>query len=296
VILLWPAVSVLGFVGLVGVVVALGTSSTARYVGERNRVQAQPRTAPAEAVVPVVTAAAPSAADRAPLVTAPATRDQDVADQAAGRARQEVPSTVATLPPAPAAGGGSTPTWWVVAEEDHRVVSGPFADRVEAEWASLSGAVDVPAHALHGVRRPDGRVVRRQTPEDLAWLTDLGDQLDRLPLDWDDQLSDDDPTVTLVVEVAAALVESGLPLHDCAGEDPAGGLCLTPEPGCGGVLVSWHQHDRMSRDLIRGTDAVTAVQRTLNAAVAECLEALGFLVAPVGSSGCSLVIDARSDG
>ena len=294
--ILWPTVSVLGFLGLVGVVVALGTSSTARYTGERNRVQTQPREAPAEAAVPGATATAPSAADRAPLATGPASRDQDAADQAAGRERQQAPSTVATLPPAPPVGGGSTPAWWLVAEEDHRVVSGPFADRVAADWAALAGAVDVPAHALHGVRRPDGRVVRRQTPEDLAWLTELGDQLDRLPQDWDDRLSDDDPTVTLVVEVAAALVESGLPLHDCVGDGPAGGVCLTPEPGCGGVLVSWHQHDRMSRDLVRGAGAVTAVQRTLNAAVAECLGQLGFLVAPVGSSGCSLVIDARSGG
>ena len=44
--LLWPAVSALGFLLLVGLVVGLGLSSTARYAGERNRVQAQPRPAP----------------------------------------------------------------------------------------------------------------------------------------------------------------------------------------------------------------------------------------------------------
>jgi hypothetical protein len=61
-----------------------------------------------------------------------------------------------------------------------------------------------------------------------------------------------------------------------------------------GVLISWHQHDRMSRDQVRGAGTVTAVQRTMNAAVAECLEQLGFLVAPFGSSGCSMVTDART--
>ena len=294
--LVWPAVSVLGFLLLVGLVVRLGLSSTARYAGERNRVQTQPRPAPVPDTTGA-TATVASAGDRASVVTGPANRDQDVVDRAAGRERQEAPSTVATLPQVlPAAGGGAAPAWWLVAEEDHRVVAGPFPDRVEADWAAVSGAADVPAHTLYGARRPDGRVVRRQTPEDLAWLCELGDQLDRLPQDWDDHLSDDDPTVTLVVELAAALVESGVPLHDCVGDGPAGGVCLTPEPGCGGVLVSWHQHDRMSRDRVRGAGVVTAVQRTMNAAVAECLGQLGLLVAPVGSSGCSLVIDARSRG
>jgi 2-methylisocitrate lyase-like PEP mutase family enzyme len=50
----------------------------------------------------------------------------------------------------------------------------------------------------------------------------------------------------------------------------------------------------MSRDQVRGAGTVTAVQRTMNAAVAECLEELGFLVAWLGSSGCSLVTDVRT--
>jgi hypothetical protein len=143
------------------------------------------------------------------------------------------------------------------------------------------------------VLRADGRLVRRQSPEERAWLSDLGDQLDRLPEDWDGPLGDEDELVTLVVEVASALVEAGLPLHDGAGQDPAGGVCLTPEPGRHGVLVSWHQHHRMSHDQVHGAAVHAAVQRTMNAATAECLRELGFDVEPYGSTGCSLVTAAE---
>ena len=54
-------------------------------------------------------------------------------------------------------------------------------------------------------------------------VAELGGQLDRLPEDWDDLLTDDDALTTLVVEVAAALVEAGLPVHDCAGSDSRAG-------------------------------------------------------------------------
>jgi len=189
--------------------------------------------------------------------------------------------------------GQSVPAWWLSTDDD-RVVDGPFPDRIAADWARLARPADGPVHAVHGVRRPGGAVAPRQLPEDLAWLTELGEQLDRLPEHWDEDLADDDPTGTLVVEVAAALVEAGLPLHDCAREGAAGGVCLTPVPDCAGVLVSWRQHDRMDVDRVRGAGAVAAVQETMNAAVAGCLEQLGFLVAPIGSSGCSLVIDAAT--
>jgi hypothetical protein len=297
---LWPAVSALGFTFLTGLVIALGRSSTLRYDLERGRAADRTPQVPAPAAVDApeaVDAGAPHAGD---VAHTPAARGPEVADQAATARtveRQGAVGSVATMPQVrPAARPldlGPEPDWWLVTELDHQVVSGPFADRVEVDWAALANADGEPVHAVYGVRRPDGGVARRQTPEDRAWLAELGDQLDRLPQEWDGELADDDPMVTLAVELAAALVESGVPLHDCAGEGAAGGVCLTPEPGSAGVLVSWHQHDRMSRDLIRGAEAVTAVQRTMNAAVAECLEQLGFLVAPVGTSGCSLVIDAR---
>jgi hypothetical protein len=126
-------------------------------------------------------------------------------------------------------------------------------------------------------------------PQERAWLSELGDQLDRLAEEWDELLTDEDTLTTLVVEVAAALVEAGLPLHDCVGDDPAGGVCLTPEAGRRGVVASWHRHDRMGLHQVRGAALDGAVQRTMNAAVAELLASAGFVVEPYGTSGCSLV-------
>ncbi|GAA4759181.1 hypothetical protein GCM10023328_48120 [Modestobacter marinus] len=116
------------------------------------------------------------------------------------------------------------------------------------------------------------------------------DQLDRLPAEWDHDFADDEELVTLVVEVASALVESGLSLHDCVGEETAGGVCLSPEPGRPGIVVSWHQHYRASSEDVRSVEVHGAVQAEMNLALAECLLQLGFDVEPFGDSGCSLVV------
>jgi hypothetical protein len=291
--LFWPTVSVLGFVVLAALVIALGASSTARYEFERNRVQGQRQQA-----------AVPAAAPAEPVPAGAPGRpggDHPAADSATQDMRQEQGAAVglATHPAGKrAVERGEQPEWWLVGSRDDQpggqIVAGPFPDRIEAEWAALSDGGAASARALYGVQRADGGLVRRQLPADRAWMRDLGDQLDRLPEDWDELLSDDDALGTLVVEVTAALVEAGLPVHDCAGDGPAGGLCLTPEAGRRGVVVSWHQHDRMCRDQVRGAEAAAAVQLTMNAAIAECLGRLGFEVEPVGSTGCSLVVAAHT--
>jgi hypothetical protein len=122
-----------------------------------------------------------------------------------------------------------------------------------------------------------------------VWLGELSDQLDRLPRDWDALLSDTDPLTTLVVEIAAALVEAGLSLYDAEQGHAAGGVCLVPEPSVGGVLVSWRVHDRMAQ--LRCAAANATVQQSMNAAVAEILGNLGFVVEPTGATGGSLVTD-----
>jgi hypothetical protein len=292
-VLVWPVVAVLGFVLLAALVVALATSSTAQYEFERNRVQAQRQQAAAPAVPAAVGAAAVSGGRTA--------GDQPQPVAVAGGAALQEQSTSVSLAAHPAgkrlAGQGAPPAWWLVDDSEdgwgEQVVAGPFPDRIEADWAALAGGL-ASGRAVHGVLRADGRLVRRQTPEERAWLSDLGDQLDRLPEDWDGPLSDEDELVTLVVEVASALVEAGLPLYDCTGQGPAGGVCLTPEPGGAGVLVSWHQHDRMSHEQVRGAEVHAAVQHTMNSTTAECLRQLGFDVEPYGSTGCSLVtVDQR---
>lgn len=265
-----------GFLLLNGLVILLGASSTARYDFERNRVRQEERAAAAAATGP---AAAPPAA------------------AAASEAREEqepqrsVAVSVAAHPAGKGGGVGSVTGWWLVAatagEPEERVVAGPFPDRMEAEWAAMSdGLAAVPVHGAHS---PGRGLVRKPCPQDRAWLEELGTHLDRLTDDWDELVSDSDPLTTLVVELTAVLVESGVSLRDGTGQSPAGGVCLTPVPSAGGILLSWQPHDRMSMHRVRGAAVDTAVQSTLNAAVADLLAQLGFTVEPFGATGCHLV-------
>jgi hypothetical protein len=285
VLLVWPAVAVLGFFALAGLVVVLGSSSTARYEFERNQLREQPPVA---------------VADHRPEERVPA---RSVGDGVPGPDRgdavphRQAPVGVAAHPAGKRIGAPGGPTaWWLVDEFGEQpgvqVLAGPFADRLEAEWAALSRGTHPSVQVAHGELRGDGRLLRRQSPEERAWLTELGEQLDRLADDWDELVSDDDTLTTLVVEIAAALVEAGLAVHDCAGSGPAGGVCLSPEEDRRGVLVGWHQHDRMSLDQVRGPEVDAAVQHTMNLAVAEVLTSMGFGILPFGSTGCSLVTTA----
>ena len=274
--LMWPLVAVFGFLGLTGVVVALGATATARYEFERNGAREPQRRSSSARTSP----AHPAGSRLAEAETQPR-------PQAVGVA----------VRPVPAAGGAPVTGWWLVAESSPQALAGPFPDRMDADWAALAGEHE--ATAVYGVRGADGRVVRRPSPDERGWLDELGQQLDRLPEDWDELLSDTDELTTLVVEVTAALVEAGLPLHDCAQRGPsdegqrstlpAGGVCLTPEPGLSGILVSWRPHDRMSLQLVRGAYADAAIQQSMNAAIAEVLWHLGFAVESFGSTGCQLV-------
>ncbi|MCF6509551.1 hypothetical protein E9549_19440 [Blastococcus sp. MG754426] len=275
----------LGCGALIAVVVVLGASSTARYEFERNAVQAQQR-----AAVGAPQAAGPAHAPGD--VTVPETV------RAQGAAAERTAVGLATHPAGPRRPAGpSTTGWWLVAEHDGEVVAGPFADAIDAGWARLSAGLEETTRVVHGGRRPDGGVARRQAPAEREWLADLGDQLDRLPEDWDPFMVDDeDVLTTLAVDVTSALLEAGLPLHDCEGREPAGhaagGVCLTPHPDGAGVLVTWRQHDRMSVHQARGGALEAAVQRTMTAAVATVLGQMGFGVVEFGSPGCHLVTAA----
>ncbi|MCF6509982.1 hypothetical protein E9549_21695 [Blastococcus sp. MG754426] len=277
--LLWPAVAVLGFLLCTAVVVALGASSTARYEHARAVAGEQAGRAAARA-----------------SGTHPAGRRVAAAPAGGGQARPQPRAVAVAVRPAgaPARAAVATPgaayAWWLV-DEAGQVLAGPFDDRIDADWAALSGGLA--AVSVHGARRPDGGVAPRPSPADRAWLAELGDQLDRLPEDWDALLTDTDPLTTLVVEVAAALVEAGLPLHDAAGAGTSGGVCLVPETSTCGVLVSWRTHDRMGVQLSRGEVALEAVQELMDAALADTLAELGFVVQTFGASGVPLVTAVR---
>jgi hypothetical protein len=192
-------------------------------------------------------------------------------------------------------GGVVREGWWLVVDEEDgpgRIVAGPFPDRAEAGWAAGVHEHVVPegVRPVYGIRREDGVLTCRPSPQDRAWLAHLGEQLDRLPGDWDAGLSDDHPVTTLVVEVAAALSEAGLPLHDSTGAgSDAGGVCLTPEPGLGGVVVTWRQHDRMSVDQVHGAAADAMVQQVMNRALADVLRLRGFAVDAFGGASGHVV-------
>ncbi|WP_245816879.1 hypothetical protein [Geodermatophilus saharensis] len=304
-VLLWPLVAILGFVAMAGVVVALGRASTARYEFERNRVRApQPAPAPLPAdgggEVAAVLADVP-----VPVSGGPAGDGGEAALQsrtAVGLAPHPAPAPTAHPAGRRLADAGAPAAWWLVDNESDpaapAALAGPFDDRVEAEWTAVSCGLEGDARAVHGTLRTDGTVARRPSVQDRAWLTELGEQLDRLADDWDELLTDEDALTTLVVEVTAALVEAGLPLHDCSGADrgevPAGGVCLTPEPLYGGILVSWRQHDRMAVQQVRGAALDTSVQRTMNQTLTALLVQFGFVVEEFGEAGCPLVTAIRS--
>jgi hypothetical protein len=267
----WPTLAVLGFLVLTSLVVILGTSSTARYEFERNRAREQQRSG-------AQSFGAHPAGSR--LVSRPT----DATDA------QTLPGAVDLAVRRAPAAAGHGPGWWLV-DDAARVVAGPFVGRLDAEWAALAdGLAAIP---VFGTRRAQGGVAPRPSPEERAWLEELSDQLDRLPRDWDALLSDTDPLTTLVVEIAAALVESGLSLYDAGQGHAAGGVCLVPARAAGGVLVSWGVHDRMSLDRLRGAAADATVQQSMNIAVAEILGNLGFVIEPVGVTGGSLVTALR---
>jgi hypothetical protein len=195
-------------------------------------------------------------------------------------------------------GGAACQGWWLVVDEEDgpgRITAGPFADRAEAAWASgpYEQADAQPVRPDYGIRRADGMLNLRPSPQEWAWLAHLGDQLDRLPGDWDAGLSGDDPLATLVAEVTAALSEAGLPLHDSAGAgSELGGASLTPEPGLGGIVVTWRQHDRMSVDQVHGAEADTMVQQVMNRALADVLRLRGFAVDAFGGASGHVVRSA----
>ena len=193
--------------------------------------------------------------------------------------------------------GGFRQGWWLVVEEEGgaaRILAGPFENRAEAGWAvgdpASAGADGV--RPVYGIRRPDGVLNRRPSPQDWAWLAHLAEQLELLPEDWAEDRSEEDPLTTLVVEVTAALSEAGLPLHDSAGS-ALGGACLALEPAAGGIVVTWRQHDRMSVDVVHGSDADAAVQEVMNRAVADLLLVRGFDVRPFGEGSASVVRPTR---
>jgi hypothetical protein len=177
--------------------------------------------------------------------------------------------------------------WWLVdrvGDGTGRILAGPYADRTEAAWAAAEQGAAPGVRPEYGARRSDGVLSPRPSPQDRAWFEHLEEQLDRLPYGWDAGLADDDPLLTLVVELTAALFDAGLQLHDpILG---TGGVCLAPEPVLGGVVVTWRQHDRAHADQAPAAEPAASVQQVMSHALAEVLALRSFTGDELaGSSG-----------
>ena len=184
--------------------------------------------------------------------------------------------------------------WWLVAEDadgrSGQVLAGPYPDRAEAAWGAATqdteGSGDV--RPVYGTRRADGPLLRRPSPEDWAWLAHLGEQLERLPEDWDAALSDTDPLGTLVVELVAALLDAGFALYDDVAGG-TGGVSLTPDAALDGVIVTWRTADRLSIEQVRGAGAATVVTQAMTCALAQVLDGLGYAVEGFGTATALVV-------
>jgi hypothetical protein len=115
------------------------------------------------------------------------------------------------------------------------------------------------------------------------------------------RLRSDDPHAPLARDVAAALAEAGLTLHDCAPHHARyrlGGVCVLPIPsshnpdGQGGIAVSWTTHNLLALDWERGREH-HGTQQAMNRALASVLKTLGYQVRPFGTGGASLVTGPR---
>jgi hypothetical protein len=279
-----PSLVLLGFVALIGLVILLGRSSTARFEGTRFAFDGNCAVVRERAVVAASAGSVPSAGAPVDVPSRP------------------LPAAAVAHPAGGALPTARTATWWLTddAAEDpaSAVVAGPFDDRIDAEWAALANGLAAGVRPAYGVLGPDGVLITRDPGSERAWLVALGLQLARLPEDWDAFLSDTDDLGTLVVEVGAALLEAGLPLYDCAAlgpddGDPTGGVCLVPDPGSGGILATWRTHDRMAVDEVRGTAVGSAVHQAMTAALGDVLGRLGFCVRLLPSGAAYLVTDER---
>jgi hypothetical protein len=107
-------------------------------------------------------------------------------------------------------------------------------------------------YAEDAFQPPDLRPLRA-----LAECEELSDARDGLSDGLGNPLPSSDHHAPLARDVAAALTEAGLTLHNCAPHHPRyrlGGVCVLPVPGShnpdgqGGIAVSWTTHNLLTLD------------------------------------------------
>ncbi|MFF4128295.1 hypothetical protein ACFYYP_32635 [Microbispora rosea] len=169
------------------------------------------------------------------------------------------------------------PGWWVV--DGQRVVAGPFEDRGEADFCDLPPEYVDDDEAIsrlqsaYGSPRADGTFDERPSPEDRAWEAHLAEQLERIPGSLGKRWLAGDRSLEVAgaVAVATALVEVGLPLHDCEGHSPLGGACVAPAQDS--ISVTWSQHRRAIFRASELDGRFHAVQDVMTKAISDVLAA-----------------------
>jgi len=191
------------------------------------------------------------------------------------------------------------PAWWAV-DSGGAVQAGPFGSRAEAACAEPPTGDDwsevEELRPAYGSRGPSGGLEERLSPADRAFEANLDERLARVP---SDLVADGAGLRQVVRAVATALVEAEFTLHDCAGrpvDAVLGGVCLTPSPDQGGVIVTWTQHDRLAAAQGRGAGVHAEVQAVMNDALFQVLQALGFGVEPFSEHDVALVRSATPAG
>ncbi len=96
-----------------------------------------------------------------------------------------------------------------------------------------------------------------------------------------------DPLADLTRALARDLIAAGFEIHDCAGKAPSGGVCFTPSPNTGGVIVTWAQHD--AAEAAFGYSRQVDLQEQMNYYLADVLSTIGYSVEDFGQATAHLV-------
>lgn len=179
------------------------------------------------------------------------------------------------------------PAFWTLSAG--RVVNGPWRDRADAATDARDrrgGTVG------YGWVQPDGTLVSRPAPDDLAWERHLAGHLARLTdADGRPLHSTADDIAVLAIRVGEALVTAGVPLADTTGTNPTGGALLIPVRHAPhvGVAFTWLPHPRT--DTPWGSHAINTGGgvEVMSLAVGGVLEAAGFTVRAASGPSAFLV-------
>lgn len=174
-------------------------------------------------------------------------------------------------------------------EFESRLQPDPDPQRAEIGWV-------VPGPAPESTEE-------ESTPAEPRYAGDLfrGDepvlvQLRRVSDGWGQPIARrDDPLFRVAISIARDLLAAGFELHDCGHSAPTGGVCLTPSPHEGGVMVTWAQHDVLAHhdgddDLY---DTHQDVQVVMNDAVADALTEMGWDVEHLDKGAGTAIIRRR---